>query len=765
MAIVLIISAINIINPDTITAQSEKDMMEDYIRALSKRSSTNYVYAPFEEYNANIYSLIGSVDMDDYHRKYKFDDFDFDTLWKEWMELYGVDVYTEEQYAYVFNDLFSKLSESTTDESREVSMDVVDEISKALQLDGSIDKFLETDNAIMKGNYEKLDNTAQQAWDCISLGMSKLESPSDAINILNNVVKVIVIFERDYEKMSGYLDVIKKGVYEYINDESDSAKSVAIKAAFDKVYYAYHDKISAAMVEYSDGLMEQIKGIIEKNGTAITSIALDSPLVSRFLVAVSLVIDIKNLYSESSGIHQEVLSTGNIIHMCEIMCHFQQFFIAEGEKRISDGKFSNEDYDYMSKLFKICGTIQSLNYLYADTLEIEDAFWYNARKAMSLPNDKYGFIADKLSSEFLLKRYLDKERQSDIKDIADAGQCGEAMYWEIDSNGNLLIFGSGDMFHTTVEKTDIMRSGFPVGCKIWEPKEVITVRFDGNITGIGNDAFGGTPSTTNVSGDMLENLKSVELPESLVTISNYAFLNCINLESINIPDGVRYIGDNAFSGCSKLKDITMPDSVEYIGSNAFSYTAITNATDLIPPNVTRLEAGMFSGTPIQELVVPEHITKIAADFFWDMDSLETVYMLTRHDIIEIGAHDAQGGYDFVVYGYENAEKWVHDMNYAWGDMGGYGPQTSSIEYRELTSDIMIPGMEANDEEVSSEINGELYTDWSDDASDEDTFIEFMSELLPICIGISIGLFFIIRKIVRSRKKNRHEDDDTDDESL
>ena len=62
---------------------------------------------------------------------------------------------------------------------------------------------------------------------------------------------------------------------------------------------------------------------------------------------------------------------------------------------------------------------------------------------------------------------------------------------------------------------------------------------------------------------------SVEIPNDVTAIGDYAFCGYKSLESITIPDSVTSIGYGAFSKCESLASITIPSSVESIGDNAF----------------------------------------------------------------------------------------------------------------------------------------------------------------------------------------------------
>ena len=64
---------------------------------------------------------------------------------------------------------------------------------------------------------------------------------------------------------------------------------------------------------------------------------------------------------------------------------------------------------------------------------------------------------------------------------------------------------------------------------------------------------------------------SFTIPNSVASISNYAFRNCSSLTSITIPDSVTSIGYYAFDYCDSLTSVTIPNSVTSIHYRAFGY--------------------------------------------------------------------------------------------------------------------------------------------------------------------------------------------------
>ena len=80
-----------------------------------------------------------------------------------------------------------------------------------------------------------------------------------------------------------------------------------------------------------------------------------------------------------------------------------------------------------------------------------------------------------------------------------------------------------------------------------------------SVTSIGNSAF------SNCIG-----LTAITIPNSVTSIGNYAFIGCDSLISVSIPNSVISIGNGAFSGCRRLTSVPIPSSVTSIGNVAFA---------------------------------------------------------------------------------------------------------------------------------------------------------------------------------------------------
>jgi hypothetical protein len=63
---------------------------------------------------------------------------------------------------------------------------------------------------------------------------------------------------------------------------------------------------------------------------------------------------------------------------------------------------------------------------------------------------------------------------------------------------------------------------------------------------------------------------SLVIPDSVITINNYAFIDCNNITSIIIGRNVTSIGSLCFTDCTGLTEITIPNSITDLSELVFS---------------------------------------------------------------------------------------------------------------------------------------------------------------------------------------------------
>ncbi len=96
---------------------------------------------------------------------------------------------------------------------------------------------------------------------------------------------------------------------------------------------------------------------------------------------------------------------------------------------------------------------------------------------------------------------------------------------------------------------------------------------------------------------------SFTMPGTIPDINSDLFSGCARLASITLEEGITNIGDRAFRYCSGLTNITLAQSVRSLGDLAFS--GCSSLTDItIPPGLTRMGDDVFSGcTHLSSIVV------------------------------------------------------------------------------------------------------------------------------------------------------------------
>lgn len=136
-----------------------------------------------------------------------------------------------------------------------------------------------------------------------------------------------------------------------------------------------------------------------------------------------------------------------------------------------------------------------------------------------------------------------------------------------------------------------------------------------------------------------KNLESVNLPDSLIKLTDGPFWGCTSLKQCYIPESITTIGEGAFYNCTSLYfDILNLKNLISLGQNAFYGVKIKK---LVINALTRIPAGTTSTqnfgnkATLEEIVLSEDITTIPTYAFLQYKNLRGV--VNHPNLTSIGA--------------------------------------------------------------------------------------------------------------------------------
>ena len=221
-------------------------------------------------------------------------------------------------------------------------------------------------------------------------------------------------------------------------------------------------------------------------------------------------------------------------------------------------------------------------------------------------------------------------------------QCGDDLYWVFDaSTGTLTISGSGEMWDYSASEP-----------APWYPyhDQILTVDLPDALTRIGEYAFAGCSAFSSIAiPDGMEDigsyafagcsaLSSVNIPEELFVISPYTFANCVGLETVTLPDSLYAVDNNAFYGCSGIQTLTMPASLTLNGSPFYGCSGLKTVTFTDRDGTMTARTAVFKDTGASgvTVVIEEGIEKLPSSAFKECSQIETVVL--SNGITSIGSN-------------------------------------------------------------------------------------------------------------------------------
>ena len=246
-----------------------------------------------------------------------------------------------------------------------------------------------------------------------------------------------------------------------------------------------------------------------------------------------------------------------------------------------------------------------------------------------------------------LKRVVFNGAAAELGDYAFRGCSNIAIYYtqNVTAIGECAFIGSGLSGELDLRGVKNIKSSAFKGC------EITSITLGKNLSEIGPSAFFNCDDLNEIKlsdendeyvyvdgclirrsdNTLVLGLASAVIPETVVSIGDYAFAYRKNLSEIAIPSSVTAIGSYAFADCENLKTIEVSESVKSIQSCVFkSCVSLTKATwrtlvsvpdsvfescsaltDVKLSNVTKIGERAFSGCiGLKEIILPQSLTEI-----------------------------------------------------------------------------------------------------------------------------------------------------------
>ncbi|MFQ8923071.1 MAG: leucine-rich repeat protein, partial [Clostridium paraputrificum] len=242
--------------------------------------------------------------------------------------------------------------------------------------------------------------------------------------------------------------------------------------------------------------------------------------------------------------------------------------------------------------------------------------------------------------------YIPTKEENKIKG-APWGASDAKVYWKGIINLDPFIF---DIEKRTIleyigKETEVeIPSEFIVGDQVYgvehigqnafrDNRTITSIEIPDSVTTIEDYAFKGTSSLTNVTlgkGITIirrfafsnSGITSIEIPDSVTTIERYAFNGTSSLTNVTLGNGLETIGNSAFEN-SGITSIEIPDSVTTIEDYAFNIaSSLKNVT--LGKGVTTIGNYAFSNSGITSIEIPDSVTSIGSNAFKGAVNLEEV---------------------------------------------------------------------------------------------------------------------------------------------
>ncbi|MFR4617023.1 MAG: leucine-rich repeat domain-containing protein, partial [Streptococcus salivarius] len=255
-----------------------------------------------------------------------------------------------------------------------------------------------------------------------------------------------------------------------------------------------------------------------------------------------------------------------------------------------------------------------------------------------------------------------------VTEIGDAAFSRTSLK-EVVLPSTLRKIGNSAFSRTQLTKLTLPEGVTEIGPYAFNGTQLKDITLPTSVTAIGSEAFGSIDSLSSVvipknlsnafgAFEGSQHLKTIHFEEGITKIADGLFKDT-GISSITIPNTVTEIGSEAFSN-TRITELYIPDSVTKLGTNSFSFS--DNYSNDLPPltkvslpselqstsspfygqknlkevvlrgNWKTIPIGLFSGTGIEKLVIPEGVTEIGDGAFSGSSLKEVVLPSTLRKI-------------------------------------------------------------------------------------------------------------------------------------
>lgn len=133
-------------------------------------------------------------------------------------------------------------------------------------------------------------------------------------------------------------------------------------------------------------------------------------------------------------------------------------------------------------------------------------------------------------------------------------------------------------------------------------------------------------------------LTSVNIPDNVETIEEYAFSQAKQLQKVHLPDSLTSLGSYAFEYCRSLRTVKIPTKLKEIPSNTFNGCKSLQSVEL-HDSITGFGSYSFNNCDLREITLPKSTTWVGQRAFAENTNLSKVTF--NEGLIDIGVYAFQ----------------------------------------------------------------------------------------------------------------------------